>query len=151
MEEAIDYLMTVRKSKRMNQSVVGRELGFPASLVSRWENKVASPTLRDKFRYAHTVKASCNRVSDLELAATNSIETHQRGALRWLVAVREDRGISQRFVGDILGVSQSTVSQLERSQSPSAAELFAYAHAIHWECEFVHRVRAGWPKCDWGA
>ncbi|MFT3877898.1 MAG: helix-turn-helix transcriptional regulator [Propioniciclava sp.] len=51
--------------------------------------------------------------------------------LRALVAVRKKRGLSQQEVGEIMGVSQASVSQFEAHDSnPTLATIRRYAHAV---------------------
>jgi transcriptional regulator with XRE-family HTH domain len=54
-----------------------------------------------------------------------------------LVALRKERGLSQDDLAGRLGVPQSRVSRMERSQRTTASELVAYAAALDFRLELV--------------
>ncbi len=62
-----------------------------------------------------------------------------RALLRELVKVRKARGLSQKDVGEILGISQPSVAAFEAHDSnPTLASVRRYAHAVGALIE--HRV-----------
>jgi transcriptional regulator with XRE-family HTH domain len=51
-------------------------------------------------------------------------------AVAALVELRRQRGLSQYDVADLMGVGQPSVSSLERSQSPTLAQIGRYGDAL---------------------
>jgi transcriptional regulator with XRE-family HTH domain len=56
-----------------------------------------------------------------------------------LAMIREQRGMSQDAVAEILGTSQSNVSQLERSQDQMLSTVAKYVKALGGELELMAR------------
>jgi transcriptional regulator with XRE-family HTH domain len=56
-----------------------------------------------------------------------------------LAMIREQRGMSQDAVAEILGTSQSNVSQLERSQDQMLSTIAKYVKALGGELELMAR------------
>lgn len=76
-----------------------------------------------------------------DLLRAEMLADNDRELLRALVEVRRARQLSQRAVGDIMGVSQASVSQFEDHDSnPTLATIRRYAHAVG--ALIVHKVEA---------
>lgn len=56
--------------------------------------------------------------------------TDVRKVLALLVEVRKSRNISQREMGDLMGLGQPAVSSLENSPNPSISMIIRYANAL---------------------
>jgi transcriptional regulator with XRE-family HTH domain len=56
-----------------------------------------------------------------------------------LAMLREQRGTSQVELAEVLGTSQSNVSQLERSNDQMLSSIARYVHALGGELELVAR------------
>lgn len=57
-------------------------------------------------------------------------EQNRRDLLAAIVAVRRSQGLTQEQVAERMGVSQSTVSEFERSSDPRFSTVQRYAHAL---------------------
>lgn len=75
------------------------------------------------------------------LLRAEMLADNDRELLRTLVEIRRARQLSQRAVGDIMGVSQASVSQFENHDSnPTLATIRRYAHAVG--ALVAHKVEA---------
>lgn len=76
-----------------------------------------------------------------DLLRAEMLADNDRELLRALVEVRRARHLSQRAVGEIMGVSQASVSQFEDHDSnPTLATIRRYAHAVG--ALIAHKVEA---------
>lgn len=59
------------------------------------------------------------------------LASNDRALLRELIAIRKERGVSQREVGEMMGISQPSVAAFEAHDSnPKLSTIRRYAHAV---------------------
>lgn len=122
------YLYGLRKSLKMSQAELGKELGISNKAVSKWETGESKPAIKQIYKLAQLFKVPieeimevCNRKEKTihKIVITGGPCAGKSTALSWIQAEYTKKGYAVLFVPEsateliLSGISFSTMSRME--------------------------------------
>ena len=105
-------IKAARKSAGISQAELAERIGVPYQSIGQWERNERNPKIETLQRIADALSIPVYQLFGPE---PNEISNN-------LKRIRLGRGLTQKELGDLLGVSQATVGQYETNQNPPKLE-----------------------------
>ena len=110
-----ELIKSARKSAHITQKKLGEKLGVAYQTVAQWENDLRNPKLDTLQRIAAALDIPVTELmDDWGIIDTEDGDTMTTGEM--IKAARRKAGLTQKQLGERLGVSESAIAQHESGQ-----------------------------------